>query len=236
MVIGNGMIARALMEIDRAEVVFSASGLSNAKGEDPSARQREASLLSQQISNHQGKLYVYISSYSINDKDSSRNTPYLTHKAAMESLVRSQASKYLIIRTSNVVGKSKQSGNLMNFIYHNLLQGSPFEIWTNTSRNLIDVQDLAKLLASVIDKGYENDTLYLIHPKDIAIYDIVKQFETLAKLKGNYSLTAKGQHYHSDNNLAKKLFEELKLETAPIKYTRGLIQKYFLSQGGAENS
>ena len=232
MVIGNGMIARALMNVDRADVLFSASGLSNAKGADQAARQREADLLTKHIALNQDKLYVYISSYSLNDKEPALNTPYLTHKLEMEQLVKSQALKYLIVRTSNVVGQCSQPGNLMNFIYHKFKDGTFFEIWTNTARNLIDVHDLAQMLSKTIDKGFQNETVYLTHPKDLPVYDIVRQFEDLKNVKGNYSLTDKGVFYQSDKKLAIELFKELNLEADPIKYTRGLIKKYFMDAKG----
>ena len=222
------MIAKALMEVDRPEVVFFASGLSNAKGADVAARLRETNLIEATITEHPDKLFVYISSYSISDSDPGLNTPYLTHKANMERLIAQKAKLYLILRTSNIVGKSRQAGNLMNFIYNNLKEGNPFDIWTKTSRNLLDVQDLATMASRAVAQGLGCTTQYLVHPNDISIYDIVQQFEALTQLKGNYSLVDKGTYYICDKRLSEKLFQDCKLVTDPKDYTRGLIKKYFM--------
>src|SRR5690606_12972582 len=129
MLVGNGMIATALKAVDSQEVLFSASGLSNLKGADPEQRLRERNLIKATIAEHREKIFVYISSYSIDDQYPENNTPYLEHKLQMEQLIERNASRYLIVRTSNVVGRSRQPGNLMNFIFNHLKQGTPFDVW-----------------------------------------------------------------------------------------------------------
>ncbi|SEA61609.1 NAD dependent epimerase/dehydratase family protein [Arachidicoccus rhizosphaerae] len=230
MVLGNGMIASALKKVDRPDVLFAASGLSNLKGADPVERLRERNLLKEQLAQHPDKIFVYISSYSIDDQSSENNTPYLAHKVQMEELVKGLANRFLICRTSNVVGNSKQPGNLMNFICEHLKTGAFFDIWTNTSRNLIDVSDLAEMAAAAIDMGHVNETLYLIHPSDIAIYDIVRHFETFSAIAGHYRLVEKGVYYRADKTLSKALFDRLGFEKDADLYTRKLIGKYFASR------
>lgn len=224
------MIASALMAVDRKDVLFSASGLSNLQGADPVARAREQNLLKEQIALHPEKLFVYVSSYSIDDNHLENNSPYLAHKRSMEILIKEAARHYLIVRTSNVVGHSRQPGNLMNFIFRHLKSGSPFEIWTHTSRNLIDVSDLARMIGAVVELGACDEVLYLTHPADIAIYDIVRQFEMRSGLRGNYQLVDKGVFYQSDKAIAERLFKQLGLESDPGHYAGQLIEKYFGSQ------
>jgi len=227
MVLGSGMIAMALKTVDREGILYAASGLSNLNGSDPAARLREQTLLREHIALHRDKVFVYISSYSIDDQHPGNNTPYLEHKLNMEKLIGMEAGRYLIIRTSNVVGNSRQAGNLMNFIFRNLQTGTHFDVWTKTSRNLIDVSDLALMADAAIQQGEQNKVLYLTHPADIPIYSIVRHFEALSGLKGNYTLTEKGVYYRSDKSLAEQLFTRLGLETDPDNYTKGLIEKYF---------
>ena len=230
MVLGNGMIATALKSVDQPEVLYAASGLSNAKGADPAARAREEGLLREQIQLNKEKLFVYISSYSIDEQQPENNTPYLTHKLNMERLVKDNADNYLIIRTSNVVGNSRQPGNLMNFIFQNLKDHQPFDIWTRTSRNLIDVQDLALMAREAINMGHRNKTLYVIHPCNISILRIVQHFESLTGYEGDYKLVEKGAFYTADTGLSDTLFTRLGLNRDPDQYVRRLIEKYFLSK------
>jgi len=232
MVLGNGMIASAFKKVDMPDVLFAASGLSNLKGADTGERLREQNLIREQILMHPDKLFLYISSYSIDDQYPENNTPYLEHKLQMEKLVQAIAKRFLIIRTSNVVGNSRQPGNLMNFICDHLKTGTSFEVWTHTSRNLIDVSDLAAMAAESIKMGCINKTLYLIHPTDIPIYDIVRHFEAFSGLAGKYSLVAKGVYYEAEKKLSTMLFNQLGLEKDPDLYAKGLIEKYFSSKFG----
>ncbi|UAY56381.1 NAD-dependent epimerase/dehydratase family protein [Arachidicoccus terrestris] len=227
MVLGGGMIATALKAVDREEVLYAASGLSNLKGADSEARLRERTLLSEQIARHTDKLFVYVSSYSVDDRHPENNTPYLQHKLNMESLIKAEADRFLILRTSNVVGHSRQPGNLMNFIFRHLQNGEPFDIWTKTTRNLIDVAHLAQMADAAVKQGSCNEVLFLTHPADIPIYEIVHQFEVLSGLKANYRLVDKGVYYHTDKSLAETLFRQLRLEADPRLYTQQLIEKYF---------
>lgn len=230
MVLGGGMIATALKAVDREDVLYAASGLSNLKGADPEARLREQTLLSEQIARNTDKLFVYVSSYSIDDQQPQNNTPYLQHKVNMERLIKAEADRFLILRTSNVVGYSRQPGNLMNFIFRHLQNGEPFEIWTKTTRNLIDVAHLAQMADAAVKQGSCNEVLFLTHPADIPIYEIVRQFEVLSGLSGNYRLVEKGDYYNTDKSLAEALFRRLGLEADPQLYARQLIEKYFSHQ------
>lgn len=227
MVIGGGMIGTALTQADRADVLFLASGVSNARGHIPEECQRELRVLQQQLHAHPEKIACYISSYSVNDAEPQLNTPYLHHKAQMEQYVRDNASCYLIARTSNVVGFSKQPGNLMNFIYNNLRTGNPFDVWTQTSRNLIDVDDLAKMLGYYLTHtAYPlNKAVYMINPDDTPILSVVHHFEAETDLKGLFQLVDKGVYYTCDNRLATRLFDQLGIERPG--YTARLIRKYF---------
>lgn len=227
MVIGGGMIASALAAVDRPEVLLLASGVSNAKGHIQKECQRELNLLQTSIQAHPEKICCYISSYSVRDDNPQLNTPYLQHKAQMEDYVRSHASRYLIVRTSNVVGFSKQPGNLMNFIYTNLMTGDPFEVWTHTNRNLIDVADLAQMIGLYLSGGSYplNKTIYVVNPDNVSILSIVRHFEAQTGCAGQFELVDKGVYYHCDNGLATQLFEKLDIDRKG--YTKRLIQKYF---------
>ncbi|MGF7230802.1 hypothetical protein [Arachidicoccus sp.] len=226
MILGNGLIGTALRQVDNDDVLYCASGVSNLFGHIQSQCLREENLLRDNISKYRGKTVVYFSSYSIQDTDDSKNTPYLLHKKNMESLVQLMAPKYLIARTSNVVGKSGQPGNLTNFIFHHLLNATPFEVWKNTNRNLIDVQHLAAMANYYLQWGQLNKTVHLINPKDVTIEEVVKSFENKMNRKANYSLVDKGTYYHCDKTVANHIFEALQLPNE--RYVEMLIEKYFI--------
>lgn len=226
MILGNGLIGTALQAVDNDTVLYCASGVSNLFGHIESQCLREENLLREKILLHPQKVIVYFSSYSINDEDDEKNTPYLLHKKRMENIVVSLAPKYLIARTSNVVGKNGQSGNLTNFIFNHLQNNTPFEVWKNTNRNLIDVQHLAAMANYYVKYGELNKTIYLINPKDVMIVEIVKCFEKKMNQRAKYTLVDKGTYYHSDKTIANKIFDALQIPKE--EYVEMLIEKYFI--------
>ncbi|ANI90464.1 hypothetical protein A9P82_14920 [Arachidicoccus ginsenosidimutans] len=226
MILGKGLIGTALQAIDRNDVLFCASGVSNLFGHIEEQRLREENLLRENIAKYNDKTIIYFSSYSISDSDDAKNTPYLLHKKRMENLVKELASQYVIARTSNVVGKNGQAGNLTNFIYKNLTENIPFDIWTNTNRNLIDVEHLALMTDYYLKNHSPNKTIFIVNPKDIMIEDVVKAFELKLSLKANYQLLNKGNFYFSDKTFAEEAFAALNIDDE--NYTENLIEKYFL--------
>lgn len=228
MILGKGLIGTALQATDRDDVLFCASGVSNLYGHIAAQRLREEQLLREHIAQHTDKTIVYFSSYSIHDTDDTRNTPYLLHKKSMEDLVKNCAANFLIVRTSNVVGGQGQPGNLTNFIYHHLMNGIPFDVWTNTNRNLIDVEHLAAMTDYYLKNYAVNKTVFMVNPADIFIEEVVRVFERLLKKKADYRLMDKGVYYLSDKTFAKEAFAALHIDEN--NYTERLVQKYFLHE------
>lgn len=228
MILGKGLIGTALQAIDREHVLFCASGVSNLYGHIAAQRLREENLLRDHIMQHPDKTIVYFSSFSINDTDDTKNTPYLLHKKFMEDLVKTTASNFLIVRTSNVVGGRGQPGNLTNFIYHHLMNNIPFDVWTNTNRNLIDVEHLAAMTDYYLKNYAVNTTAFMVNPVDIPIKEVVLVFERLLKKKANYDLVAKGDYYLSDKTFAKEAFAALRIDEN--NYVERLVQKYFMDR------
>lgn len=229
MVLGHGLIGTALKCVDKKDTLFCASGVSNLFGHIHSQCVREEELLRRNIPENMEKTIVYFSSYSIDDLAIEQNSPYLSHKIKMETLVKSTAEKYLIVRTSNVVGKNGQPGNLTNFIFTHLQNHTHFDVWTNTNRNLIDVEHLVLMTKYYLENYPVNKTVYLINPEDVSIESIVKVFEWVLSIKGNYSLVDKGAFYSSEKELSTQLFRVLNMLVE--NYTELLIRKYFTDPG-----
>lgn len=226
MILGKGLIGTALQEVDNDTVLYCASGVSNLFGNIESQCLREENLLREKISLHPQKVVVYFSSYGIDDENDNNNTPYLLHKKRMEDLIRSLAPKYLIVRTSNVVGKKGQPGNLTNFIFNHIENNTHFEVWKNTNRNLIDVQHLAAMTKYYLQQGELNKIVYLINPEDVMIEEVVIAFEQKLHKKAHYKLVDKGVYYYSDRAIASLIFDALNIERED--YIDTLIEKYFL--------
>lgn len=95
MILGHGDVASALYEVDRPDLFFFASGVSNSQEKDHKAYARERNLLARQ--NRRDHI-VYFGSLSVFYSD----TRYTRHKLDMERLVKTTFSKYTIVRLGNI--------------------------------------------------------------------------------------------------------------------------------------
>jgi len=91
MIIGNGSVANSIRELDRDDIIYFASGVSNSSCKDDKEFQREVDLLNQMDVN---KHLVYFSNLAIYYK----NDPYTNHKIKMEELIRNTFNSYTIVR------------------------------------------------------------------------------------------------------------------------------------------
>lgn len=95
MIIGNGDIASALKEVDRDNLLFFASGVSNSQETDEEEYSRERHLLVNQNRNYH---IVYFSSLAVFYTTSR----YVRHKKEMESVVKRFFPMHTIVRIGNI--------------------------------------------------------------------------------------------------------------------------------------
>lgn len=120
MIVGNGDIASVLGEVDKPNLLFFASGVSNSKEVLDSAYQREIDLLMKQdFSKH----IVYFSSLSI----FYNNNRYTMHKIQMERTIREYFHKWTIIRIGNITW-GKNPHTIINFFRNKIKNNQPIEV------------------------------------------------------------------------------------------------------------
>ena len=125
MIIGNGDIAKALKEVDRDDLLFFASGVSNSQEKRESEYKREFNLLNSLLINPGGKLkhLVYFSSLAIFYSD----TRYAVHKRTMELAIKERFWHYTIIRLGNISWGDNQH-TIINFLRNKIKNGEPYKI------------------------------------------------------------------------------------------------------------
>ena len=67
MIVGNGLIASLFYDVDREDVIFFASGVSNSLETELSEFQREEDLIRETFTQNPDKLFAYFSTCSIYD-------------------------------------------------------------------------------------------------------------------------------------------------------------------------
>jgi len=225
MIIGNGLIANAFRENDRDDVVFFASGVSNSLETDESQFLREENLVRKTIAESPGKLFVYFSTCSI--YDSSKNgSAYVNHKLNMEHLVSTECKKYLIARASNAVGKGGNPHTLINFLVKSIRENDPVEVHIDATRNLIDVEDIRKIILELIEKNRLNSIVNVAYPGNYPVIQIVAMVEEFLGKNANLELVKAGQSYSIDIPEVESYFREKNLQDKEI-YLKNMLEKYY---------
>lgn len=196
MIIGRGLVASAFLpyfEYDPEVTVFAA-GVSNSSETRQEEFLREENLLRASLG--AGQL-LYFGSCSVLDPEMAE-THYVRHKLRMEALVGS-ASGNAIFRLPQVVGMSPNPNLLTNFLYNKIKTGGHFNLWRNARRNLIDVHDIAAIVAHLVRTGDEKGGISNIAcPFSVSVLDIVETFEAVLGQKAEYSLIDAGAGYAID--------------------------------------
>jgi nucleoside-diphosphate-sugar epimerase len=227
MIIGNGMIARRFEAFEKNDdVLIFASGVSNSKETRPGPFEREVQLVESALTSESDKLFVYFSTCSIEDPTES-GSEYIRHKLHIEEQIAATAKRYLIFRTSNVVGGNSNPHTVLNFFFRKIKNGESFDVWKGASRNLIDLDDVFRIVTHCLDTAVTNRIVNVANPENIAPLMIVEVIESFLGTKGNYRILDKGCPFHIDCSEIALLFIENNVNCEPAIYTLNLLEKYY---------
>ena len=178
MVVGHGLLGRAFSAYaDDERFVIFASGVANSLATDPAAFARERRLLADVAPRRAEACIVYFSTLSV--LEAGAPSAYVRHKLAMEDEVRRLPS-HLVVRLPQVVGRSDNPATLVNFLVQRILSGSEFELWVDARRNLIDVEDVVKIVGHILNTGsIRNDTVEIASPFSLRVEDLVHMIERI---------------------------------------------------------
>jgi len=145
MVIGNGSVAKAL--VDRDDLVFFASGVSNSSCVDEKEYEREFKLIKTVPSNNH---IVYFSNLGIYYK----NDRYTKHKCEMEEYIRNNYNTYTIVRIE-VCEWVKTPNTILNFFKSQLEKGIEPQI-QDTTRYVLSLEEF-QYWVNMIQSGVRNE-------------------------------------------------------------------------------
>lgn len=222
MIIGNGLIANAFRDYDQEDIIFFASGVSNSLETKISEFQREENLIRKTLSENPSKLFIYFSTCSIYDSSKS-DSAYVNHKLQMEHIISHEAPTYLIARVSNAVGKGGNPNLLMNYLHRSILNQTKIIIHQNATRNLIDIEDIRKMILFLVNEKEKNKIYNIAFVRNFSIIEVVSAFEKVLTLTANQEILNLGESYTIDLHGLEDYFEE----ESPEEYLEKLILKYY---------
>ena len=226
MVVGAGMMAKAFSAFrDRSDVVIFASGVSNSLETNAAAFSRERDLLTKSRAAHPRALLVYFGTCSVHDPER-RDTPYVQHKLAMESLLASAGGPWLVLRVPLAIGRNPGSRTLAQFLHERILSGQSFEVWEGASRFPIDVDDLYRIGCRFIDDPAMWNRRINVALRAFPVLEFVRILEKIAGRKANYALAPKGVQFKLDCPEVQQIAGELRLDKSE-RYLERVLQKYF---------
>ena len=227
MVLGNGMIAKGFMNYTtNDDVVICASGVSNSKCTDDKEFEREYNLIKQTVEDHPEKKIVYISTCSIYDPVENKSQ-YVQHKLHVEQYIEQHADRYLIVRASNVVGKTGNKNTVFNFFVNCVKAGTPFNLWQHATRNLLDVDDFYKITSYILDDGkLQNEVVNIANPESYNVVHIVATIEEFLEKKAIYTLIDKGVKFEIPTPYMELLLKDIDL-SFDKDYLINVLHKYY---------
>lgn len=214
MIIGNGLMATACKEIDREDVLFFASGVSNSKETDSWEFEREEDMLLANIEKYHDKIFIYFGAIGGSEL-------YLRHKYKMQSIIMRNIDNFIILNLSQVVGRGGNDNTLFNAFRKSLLNGDEIQVYRNCFRSLIDIDDVMMILNLLIKSRYYGiHNFYGIEPLPIDL--IVQLMAEPLKVKVRMAMT-EGDYIKINNSM---IIQQLITGIKTKDYTKRLIEKY----------
>ncbi len=202
MIVGSGLIARAFARQGQvlSGVCVYAAGVSNSSCADPREFERERlRLLAALADSPSGHLFLYFSTCSIGDP-AVRDSAYVRHKIAMEHVV-AERGRHLILRLPQLAGTTPNPHTLLNYLYARIVRSERFAIWSGASRNIIDVDDVARIVVSLVtEENACGETINIANSIGASMFDIVGALEAVLGHKAIFDIIEQGAGYAIDTD------------------------------------
>ena len=180
-IIGNGFIGKSLNKIKkdliRTNYIIYAAGISHSKTKSKRNLNKELNSFKIFSKNNFSKKVIYISTADVTNNISNKSL-YVKNKIKIEKLVKKKFKNYIILRLPQIIGKSKNKNTLVNYFYFNIKNNKPLVLIKNFKRNVLDIDDILKLLKIIIySKITKHKVIILSNKYSVQRIDIVKIFE-----------------------------------------------------------
>lgn len=228
MIFGTGLIARAFVPHLQAlsGACVYAAGVSNSSCTDPREFERERQRVTDAIATTPAaSLFLYFSTCSVDDP-AVRESAYVRHKLAMEQLVR-RRDRHLVLRLPQLAGNTPNPHTLLNHLYARIVRSERFAIWRGATRNVIDVDDVARIVTDlVVSENASGETINVANSRGYGILEIVRSIEEAVGHEAIFDIIDRGAGYTVDIDRIEAALRRCSL-SFPEDYLPRVIRKYY---------
>lgn len=225
------MLARAFARQPApGEATIFASGVSDSRESCGSQFAREAQLL-EAASTRYGQRLVYFSCCALS-APRAPGTPYLAHKAAMETHVLATGGR--VFRLPQVVGPGGNPHSLAQFLHAHIAGGEGFQAWQGAQRNLIDVDHVAAIVLHMTADAYGSALRTVASPYTLQMPELVAIFERITGREARCTWIDREDPLPVDASAAIDAAKRLGIDFSPGYTERILRRRLARMQGGVE--
>jgi hypothetical protein len=228
MIIGRGLLGNSLSAIDNDKYLFYVNGISNSVLHHIPGNNFEVNEIKKIAEKKEERIFVYLSTSQVNSKFNI-DRPYVQHKLFIEDLIREKFSKYLIIRTSNLVGNNKWNKHtLFNYLFNCLELNEKITVNPFVTRNFLDSSHFVSLLQCYLNNYSINKIIQIVNPISFTMDQIIYEFEKYFHKKFTIKRVSEISDFaifELDVQLSFDLFARCNLETKD--YVFNLLSKYY---------
>ena len=199
-IVGSGLLAKAFTAHlpHLSDITIYAAGVSNSSCKDAPEFDRDTQRLHHTIQQTTpSTLFVYFSTCSVMDPWS-QTCAYPIHKKKLEDLVRT-LDRSLIVRLPQVAGNTPNPHTILNYLFSHIVRSERFDLWRNTTRNIIDVDDVARIVVDFVRNEYAGqETINVANPENSTMFEIVSALEIATRRRAIYNCIDRGGDYRID--------------------------------------
>lgn len=190
MIIGSGLLANELNNyLWPSDCLVLAFGVSNSLEIRESEFVRDSLMVERCLMRTDASKIVFFSSSNVACGQSS---PYVSHKIKLEELVKSSGKDYHIFRLSQVVGAVVNT-TLVSFLVQKALDGSCINIHRDAKRYLIGVDDVAYLVADMVNKEFGvNSVVNIASGRGVLVEEIALEISRILDKAVSYKVVEGG--------------------------------------------
>ena len=126
-----------------------------------------------------------------------------------------------------VIGKTSNQNILFSFLVKQIVDKKPFEVWSQTRKSIIDVDDVYTIALHIVKNDmYRNSICNIFNDEYILVIDLVKIIERYFNTKGIYKLTEIDASYQYDSRCLGVIKPNVKVDFSN-NYYENILKKYY---------